>query len=175
MKRPRRAFTLIEVLVASTIAAMVVTATIGLTFRLDRQQRQLQQRFGYHHQTQLLRESFRRDLRQSTNISVVPGGNGRQLLCSGPISTDAFGEPTLGNADVRYFVADDSLYREELANSGPRRDLLWRGVARMEVLHDIAADGRPNRVRVGLWDNDENPVLNLTCMLRGVVSSGGAR
>jgi prepilin-type N-terminal cleavage/methylation domain-containing protein len=156
-------FTLIEVLVTSTIAAMFVTAVLGLTFRLERQRQVFQDKYQNQHNVELLRDVIRSDLLQCSGLSV--GAN--ELVLTGSLSTNPDGEPTLEPATVRYAIESGGrFYRHESSRGNNDRALLWIGIQKLDVaIYGHSGTGVPARVRCRIFGNGEKLLLDMSTML----------
>ena len=161
------AFTLVEVLVSSTIAVLFITSILGLMFRLEARHRSLAA--DTHGQdVTYLREIIHRDLLMCRSLSVAQN----EMRLQGAISTEPVtGAATLRPASVRYFVEPHGnnawLVREEFAlGSGVRRDVLWVGVARM-IVTSMGAGTSVSRVRVQL-DSTDNRTLLVSTLARSL-------
>jgi len=172
--RRKSGFTLVELIVTSTIVAMLVTSIIGLTLRLERQRQSLQTRHQRHAQVGLLRETIQRDLRQCTGgvaVNLLAG----QLTLKGHLATDPTGAPTSGNAVVTYAVDQNNLIRVEQQGSQQRVDLLWGGVRDMTIrvagMQTVAPDSSvPDRLRFILVDLQGLKILDTTTTIRSDLS-----
>ena len=158
----RTAFTLIEVLVASTIAAMLVTVTVGLALRLESRRKSLHVRYQNEHRVSLLREIIQRDVIQSDNLIATPN----RLFLSGPLSTDERGAKTLLYADVIYSIEPGRIFTR--IENDTKRDQLWVGVDSLEVLlagpsSALPTGNGPSQVRVLVKDEQSN-VLDLSIL-----------
>lgn len=172
--RRRTGFTLVELIVTSTVAAMLVTTIIGLTLRLERQRQSLQSKHQIRAQVGLLRETFQRDLRQSTD-GVTLNFNPIQLILKGYLATDQTGAPTSGYATVIYTVDQDNLIRIEQRGSEQQFELMWSGVGAMNI--HVAGMGKPDtesnvpeRLRVVLVDLQGRQLMDLTTTIRSDLS-----
>ena len=113
----KHAFTLIEVLVASVIAALLATTVLGLTVRLESHDRALADRMRNHQQNELLVEIMRRDILQAETIRVEPSG----LQLTGAMATGELGRPLSQYAEVQYYVDDRTcLWREQISGDRTR-------------------------------------------------------
>ncbi|MFZ5828656.1 MAG: PulJ/GspJ family protein [Planctomycetota bacterium] len=143
-------FTLLEVIVASILAGMLMVALVGLLRGFAQQRRYAETLTKLHPPAGLLVSQMRRDLLSARAWQVVPGG----LRFIGTMGSGfGPGAPVGRLAEVHYrIVADDAgprLLRSELplgeaAGRGPRDELLWSGAAAVElvVLQDSAETSR---------------------------------
>jgi prepilin-type N-terminal cleavage/methylation domain-containing protein len=146
----RGAFTLVEMLVATVIAAILMAGVLSATASLSRDRRWMETRETHAPRAAGAMELIRRDLTNGTAVVGNANDAGFALIGYGGIDAKAF----VGNqrlSYVAYRVAGGVLLREQAYLDDPIRIDRWRevvatGVTRV-ALTPVSADGE--RVTLG--------------------------
>ena len=137
--RCRGGFTLVEFLVASLLAVILMATLTGLLNAIWRQSKAAHRAASDYPATWLLEEQIRRDLANARYFELVPRG----VRLGGFLTTGSpSGEPTFRHATVSYEVVSSSsnsrLVRVEQpmgsAVSPPRVELLWVGASAVNLI-----------------------------------------
>ena len=155
-RRPRSAFTLIEVLVTTSIAAILLGAIVGVAARLEPQRQQLQRDFRTSTRNHFLRRIVERDLVQANSVTLDEA----RLVLTGALATDENGAATFQIAVVEYRVENGKLVRVESGLRRQRRQLLWIG-AKQLLFQRLSASTGGTALRVTLLDEDNQVVLRV--------------
>lgn len=142
--RPRRAFTLIELVVSAVLMTIMMSALLSILWASLRQSSELKIADVDQASTSILADQIRRDVQNARGFSLTDRG----FVLRGFLSSDrATGLPAMTAATVRYDVSRVNgrgiLYRRE-SNPGPINSGAMRvGVAMiaMQPLADVVVDG----------------------------------
>ena len=125
MKRnDRRAFTLVEMLLATTISALVMGAVLMILANLSRDRWRLNRAQAVV-STQPLLEQLRWDLANATTMAQSPDGQRLTLVGNGGIDPDTL-TPSGRLAHVVYRADNGALVREQYYLDDPVRPQQWR-------------------------------------------------
>jgi len=168
---PPGAFTLIELLAASLLAAMLMAVIVGLVRTTHAQSRAAQRALAANPATSILTDQIRRDFVNARYWAVLPD----QVRLSGYIAHDLrTRRQTFRRAEVTYAVVSNRqgswLVREEtqideVIGRRSQRDVVWHGVAGLDV---AALDNSQFEPAAGAAPPGMTPVpSHLTVEIRG--------
>ena len=131
---PRRGFTLIELIAAATLTAILMVA-VALTLRQSLADAAMADAVRAARSPHLLESLLAQDIGNARGLASAAG----EAVLTGYLASDpATGQPTLGRATVVYRIDRGRLLRIERSGGQIRTDLLWLGVAGLAF--DAAAE-----------------------------------
>lgn len=147
-----RGFTLVELLLASLLAVILLTAVGGLLRAVWRQERRTQQVVAMYPPTRFFSLQLQRDFTNARGLAVAPG----HVRLVGFVSTDRTSLlPSLRPAEVIYRIAGSPQHRvlirserglDELLAT-PKDEIAWVGAAAIDVLHsDLSEEAELTRL-----------------------------
>lgn len=138
-RRPPRGLTAVELLVATTLAAMLLVGILGVLTTLHTHSRELMQDARTQPWSQLLADGLRRDLSNARQMTVAHN----RLVLTGYLGTRAAGHGTLRAAEVTYQVVSvgdylclvrDERPLGEVSNLLPTRQLVATGITHFQCV-----------------------------------------
>lgn len=155
LKKQRTGLTLVELLVALTLSAMLMAVLLGMVSRHSRMNKRLIEKTPSHPWRSLLRTQLQEDYSGCRHVIV-----GRDSLLIDGYSRS-------GPTRVRYSIVSDQetnwLYREQTSLLGVRtnevnRELVCRSVSGFLAKTELSTDIAPGTLRLQLDVNEQEPL-----------------